>query len=151
MKHDTPEMEEHIHTRNPLVGWWRLLSCEIEFRDSGRREPMYATDARGYIYFGAEGRMITVIEATGRERPTDRNGFADAFLASAAYTGRYRLDGDRWTTRVDVAWNPWWTDTDQERMFRLESGQLHVESAWYSSPMHANQWVRACLSWTRGD
>lgn len=59
---------------------------------------MYATEPCGYIYFGAEGRMITVIEATGRKRPTDRNEFADALLASAAYTGRYRVDGNRWTT-----------------------------------------------------
>lgn len=133
-----------------MLGWWRLISSEIELRGSAVREPMYRTPPCGYLYFSDEGRMITVIEATGRARPGTQSELADAFLSTAAYTGKYCIEADRWTTHVDAAWTPWWTGTDQERSFRLESSWLHVVSAWYASPMHEGRMARACLTWMRG-
>jgi Lipocalin-like domain len=47
-----------------------------------------------------------------------------------AYTGIFRLEGDKWTTEVDVAWNPVWNGTDQVRSFKLDGGRRKVTSAW---------------------
>ena len=51
-----------------------------------------------------------------------------------AYTGLYRVEGDRLTTRVEVAWNEAWTGTDQTRIFRLESDKLYIETIPAPSP-----------------
>ena len=40
---------------------------------------------------------------------------ADLLSTLVAYTGTYRIEGDTWTTKVDVAWNPEWVGTEQVR------------------------------------
>ena len=45
-----------------------------------------------------------------------------------AYTGRYRLEGNMWVTKVDAAWNPAWDGTDQVRYFVLDGDHLEVTS-----------------------
>lgn len=50
-----------------------------------------------------------------------------------AYTGTVQLNGDRWTTKVDVAWNPAWHGTEQVRTFNLVGDRLEVTSAWGKS------------------
>jgi ABC-type Fe3+ transport system substrate-binding protein len=51
-------------------------------------------------------------------------------VIEAAYTGMYRLEGDKWLTKVDVAWNPEWVGTEQTRFFKLDGDRLHVTSTW---------------------
>jgi hypothetical protein len=50
-----------------------------------------------------------------------------------AYTGKYRMDGNRWITTVDVAWNPAWHGTEQVRSFELVGDRLTVTSMWQPS------------------
>jgi len=54
----------------------------------------------GYIIFTSEGRMTAYLEAENRKSPeTTRN----ALLLSGtmiAYSGKYRLEGDKWITRL---------------------------------------------------
>lgn len=135
--------------RTELLGWWRLVSCDVEFRDSGSREPMYQSQARGYIVFCPTGRMMTVIEAAGRTPPETELEHVAAMRSMAAYTGTYRVQGNDWVTLVDAAWNAGWTGTEQHRSFHLSEGQLHVVSDWYSSPLHGGRVVRALLNWER--
>jgi hypothetical protein len=45
-----------------------------------------------------------------------------------AFTGPYRVEGDRLTVKVDVAWNEAWIGTDQTRILRLEGDKLFIES-----------------------
>jgi hypothetical protein len=132
----------------PLVGWWELVSCEVQFQASGSRAPMYDAPARGLIVFGQDGRVMTVIEV---EQDTPRPDHLHRLPASRgmAYTGRYRVDGDRWLTEVDAALIEGWTGSIQERWFRVEADCLHVCSAWCVSPLHADQVVRAWLQWKR--
>jgi len=132
-----------------LQGWWRLLSSEVEFRDSHEREPMYGVPAQGYLIFTPEGRMMAYVEACGRKAPTTDKERAGAYHSMAAYSGRYRVEGDRWITSVDVAWNADWLGTEQDRRFLLQSDELFVVSPWYSSPLHADRVVCAHLHWAR--
>jgi hypothetical protein len=132
-----------------LLGWWRLLSCDVEFQDSGVREPMYGVPAHGYIVFGPEGRMMTVVAAAQPQTQRTQDERAAPLHSMAAYAGSYRIEAERWVTSVDVAWSADWTGTEQERSFRIESDRLHVVSPRYSSPLHDGRVVRACLVWTR--
>ena len=51
-----------------------------------------------------------------------------------AYTGMYRIEGDRWITKVDVAWNPEWVGTEQARNFKVEGDRLQVLTPWRVMP-----------------
>ncbi|MGO9175320.1 MAG: lipocalin-like domain-containing protein [Desulfobaccales bacterium] len=46
----------------------------------------------------------------------------------------YRREGDKWITKVDIAWNPKWIGTEQERFFRIDGKRLQVFSMWLISP-----------------
>src|SRR5689334_20432493 len=83
-----------------LLGWWQLVSCEVELRASGQRRPMYDAPARGYIVFAPDGRMMTVVEVLHR-RSNDNMPASRGM----AYTGRYQVTGDQWLTQVDAASN----------------------------------------------
>lgn len=69
---------------------------------------------------------------TGEERkaPKTDQDRADLLKSMFAYTGMYRLEGDKWITKVDVAWNPEWVDTEQVRFFRVDGNCLQVISSW---------------------
>jgi hypothetical protein len=56
-----------------------------------------------------------------------------------AYTGKYRLEGDKWITSVDVAWNPAWVGTEQSRNFKVEGNRLKVLTPWRIMPNWADK------------
>ena len=78
---------------------------------------------------------------------TDRVA-AIAFRTMFAYTGTVRLDGDRWATKVDVAWNPAWHGTEQIRTFKLDGDRLEVTSAWGMS-VNLGKITRGVVRWER--
>jgi hypothetical protein len=56
-----------------------------------------------------------------------------------AYTGTYRVEGDKWITKVEVAWNPEWVGTEQVRSFKVENGRLQVLTPWRVMPNWADK------------
>jgi lipocalin-like protein len=117
--------------REQMIGIWRLVSQEIEIRATGQKEPVMGRSPSGYAIFRAEGRVLT---GEGRKPPQTVQDRADLLNSMAAYTGMYRLEGDKWITKVDVAWNPEWVGTEQTRFFKLDGDRLHVTSTWRIMP-----------------
>jgi hypothetical protein len=51
-----------------LIGVWKLLSFDIEYQESSRREPFYGDVIPvGYIIFTPEARMMALMATCGRE------------------------------------------------------------------------------------
>lgn len=46
-----------------------------------------------------------------------------------AYSGLYRIEGDRFVTEVDVAWDRDWVGSRQIRFWRIEGDLLSIETA----------------------
>jgi hypothetical protein len=67
----------------------------------------------------------------------------------SAYTGKFRLDGDKFITKVDVAWNKAWVDTEQTRFWRFEGDRLHIISAPVPNPNVAGSSLIGYLVWER--
>ncbi len=116
--------------RAKLVGIWKLLSFETEFRDGSPRRAVYGQNPTGYIIFTAEGRMAAIIEGEGRKPAKTDEERAALLRTMFAYSGLYRLEGDKWITKVDVSWNPAWNGTDQLRFYKLDGDRLQVTSMW---------------------
>ena len=74
--------------------------------------------------------MMTIITGEGRKLPQTQEDRSAAWLTMLAYSGMYRLEGDKFITKVDVAWNEGWVGTEQTRFFKLEGDRLKISSAW---------------------
>jgi hypothetical protein len=116
--------------RAKILGTWRIVSYEWETQATGEREPIMGKNPTGYIIFTPEGRMMAIITGEGRKAPTTDQDRAGLLNSMVAYTGMYRLEGDKWITKVDVAWAPARLGTEQVRFFRFDGDRLQVISAW---------------------
>jgi hypothetical protein len=94
--------------------------------------------------------MMTVITGEGRKTPKTDQDRADIFKSLLAYSGRYRVEGDKFITKVEVSWNPAWVGTDQERFFKVDGDRLQVISAWVQSTTRPEKGTaRATINWER--
>jgi hypothetical protein len=73
-------------------------------------------------------RLIGIMTGEGRKPPQTDEDRLSSFRTMAAYSGLYRIEGNRLTTNVEVSWNEGWTGTDQTRIFRLEGDKLFLET-----------------------
>ena len=119
--------------RAKVLGIWKIISYEWEIQATGERQPIMGKIPTGYITFTTEGLMMAIITGEGRKAPNTDQDRAQLFRSMIAYSGRYRLEGDKWITKVDVAWTPARLGTEQVRFFRFDGDRLHVISAWAQS------------------
>ena len=119
---------------SPVQGVWSLVSYVVEVKETGESFAPMGDNPTGYVIFTAEGRLSFTLSAQGRQPATTAEERSDLLSSMIAYTGSYRLEGDRWITRVDVAWNPSWVGTEQTRFYRVENDQLIVSTPWRVMP-----------------
>jgi hypothetical protein len=131
--------------RAPIEGTWRLVSFEREYQAGGEREFPMGKVPNGYLLFLPEGRMAVVITGEGRKAPTTDQDRAELYNSLVAYTGKYRVDGDKWITTVDVSANPAWVGTEQTRTFRVTGSRLQEMTGWIARP--DNRMARAIISY----
>jgi len=110
-----------------LVGVWKLNSFVTEIVQTKERRNLYGANPNGYLIITPE-RFMSIVTADGRKPPQTDEDRINGFRTMYAYTGPYRVEGDRLTVKVEVAWNEAWIGTDQIRIFRLEADKLFIES-----------------------
>ena len=86
--------------REKVIGIWKLVSQEIEIQATGQKEPVMGRSPTGYAIFTAEGRVMFVLTGEGRKPPQTVQDRADLLNSMAAYTGMYRLEGEKWISSV---------------------------------------------------
>ena len=91
--------------------------------------------------------MMVVLTNEGRKAPKTDQDRGDLFNSVVAYTGMYRIEGDKWITKVDVAANPALLGTEQARFFRLDGKRLQEITAW--TPRSEKGMGRAVITWER--
>lgn len=119
--------------REKILGTWRVVSWETEWQATGEREQVYGKNPTGYLIFTSEGRFMCVLTGEGRNAPKTDEDRAALLKSVVAYTGMYRLDGDKWITKVDASWSPAWVGTEQERSFKIDGDRLQTFSPWIQS------------------
>ena len=133
-----------------LHGSWRLVSFETELQNSTERTQPWGADPKGSLMFGADGRMMVLVTAKTREPGNTDEKLVALFRTVMAYTGRYRIDGDRFITKIDACWNEAWNGTEQERLYMLDGDTLEIRTAWMPNPLVAGNPIgRGVLSFRR--
>jgi hypothetical protein len=133
-----------------LVGSWRLVAYELEVEGQEERRLPLGPNPRGRLVFTPEGRMIGLIAAADRTPGRSDAELAALHRSMLAYTGRYRVEGDRFVTSVDASWNEAWTGGEQVRSFALDGDRLDVVSPWARPPAKPEAPpARGLLRWVR--
>ena len=124
---------------NKVVGTWKLVSYEVEVQATGQKGPVMGEKPTGYVTFTPEGRVFFVLTGEARKPGKTDKERAELLNTLVAYSGTYSLEGDTWTTNVEVAWNPEWVGTKQVRSFKLDDKRLVVLTPWRIMPNWADK------------
>jgi hypothetical protein len=125
--------------RDKLIGTWKLESYEVEVQAPGQKGPVMGDHPTGYVAFLPEGRVFFVLTGEARKPAKTDQERAGLLNTLVAYTGTYRVEGDKWITKVEVAWNPEWVGTEQARSFKLDGERLQVLTPWRIMPNWADK------------
>jgi hypothetical protein len=113
-----------------LAGTWTLVSV-VNIRADGTRVEPYGEHPAGLLVLDAEGRYSIQIYRDGRPKfaANDKNrGTDDEYRAAVqgcnTHIGRYRVDGDVLTFRIEHASFPNWEGTEQKRTFSFDGDTL---------------------------
>ncbi len=139
-------MMQSADTANSLVGTWKLVSFQYEVERSDERRNVFDEHPVGVIILTAEGRLLTLITASNRAPIA---AASDLFDSMMAYSGLYRLQGNRLITRVDSAWHPAWVGTEQTRSFKYDGDTLSLMSDFQEHPKFPGQRVRGTVIWQK--
>lgn len=132
-----------------IVGTWKLVSVMYEDQETKALTPVFGDNPRGYQIATAHGRWIALATPSDRPVPTTDEQRAQAFRSMIAYSGRYRIEGNTVTTKVEVAWNEAWVGGEQVRYVRFEGDKLYIESPPMPHPNVDNRMVRVIVTWQR--
>lgn len=145
-----PQDDKHA----PVAGTWKLVSYVIEAQESGHIIKVMGETPSGYVAFLPSGRVFFMLTAEGRMPDPEHSAAGHALLLDTmvAYTGRYRIEDDKWITRVEVAWNPEWIGTEQTRHFKLDGDCLQVLTPWRLMPNWAEHGMtRSIINFQRAE
>jgi hypothetical protein len=114
--------------RSALIGSWKLVSWQV-IQEDGTARDVFGARPKGYLVITPEGRSIVVTTAEGRKGGMSDTERAALHKSMLAYSGRYRVEGGDFITKVEVSWNEDWNGTEQRRHFRIEGNRLSIDSA----------------------
>ena len=138
-----------------LVGTWRLVSWSIEVVESGEKLQQFGDNPPGYIHFTSDGRVFAVLTASDRKPVETEFDQIAAFGSLIAYTGRYRVEGNRLVTKVDVSADPAAVGTELVRFYKLMGDRLEITTAPFvsnkPSVSFGGRQIRSHLLWQRAE
>jgi hypothetical protein len=132
-----------------IIGTWKLVSVAYEDAASGERTPVYGAHPKGVQIATPEGRWLALMTAEGRGVPKSDDERARALKTMIAYTGRYRVEGDKVITKVEAAWNEAWVGTEQIRQIRFDGDKLFLQSPPMPHPNIDGKTVCVLVEWER--
>jgi hypothetical protein len=138
--------------KDKLIGSWKLVSAVSEELANGQKTNIYEGIPTGYISYGVDGRVITIITAGARTKPAGAVATAAEaealFRSMVAYAGSYTIDGNKIIHRPDVSWNETWTGTDQIREYKFDGERLILSTSPSPNPITGTMSVRT-LAWDK--
>jgi Lipocalin-like domain len=135
-------------TTKQLTGSWKLSSWTIQIIGGEASEP-FGPNPKGRVVFTSDGYVAFVIVAANR-KPAANDAESAALLKSLlVYTGKFAIDGDKFTTKVDISGNELLTGQDQVRFFKLEGHRMTIRTAEQVSSVYPGKKVVGTLTWER--
>jgi Lipocalin-like domain len=133
-----------------LIGTWKLTSWVTQVIGEDSREP-YGPNPKGRLVITPEGHWIVIITAANRQSSKTTDEKARLLDSMLAYSGKYRIDGNKVTTRVDMSSNEIYTgaNQDQIRFFRVEGDKLDIRTPEIASAVLPGKKIVGTLCFER--
>jgi Lipocalin-like domain len=136
-----------------LIGTWKLVSASSTTSTGERIEAPYGPDPAGFLTYGADGRMTSLISYGGRKPLSFGGGTrspqeeqAEAFNTFLAYGGRYTLGEDKVTHHVEISSIQNYANKDMVRSIKFEGDRITLTTP----PMAVNGKIQTIeLIWQR--
>ena len=133
-----------------LFGSWRLISFRLKvIGEDGEPKDVFGPNPIGRIIFSPEHRVVVFISRADRRPPMNPAEAAALLSSMTAYTGKFRLDGNKFITQVDGAWNEFYKGSEQVRYFELIGDTLSVRTPEQPSGILIGKRTVATLVWQR--
>jgi hypothetical protein len=134
-----------------LAGTYQLVSSSTRHLDTGAAEP--DENAKGFIMYGADGRMLVLITYGDRPRAESAAKLTDAqraglFRTMLAYGGSYEFDGKTVKHHVDICSDEVRCGTTLVRDVAVDGDRLIYTTAPQPSPLDGRMTV-VTLVWQR--
>lgn len=115
---------------NNLVGTWKLVSFNTEFEDGAPSRKLFGENPRGYLVYTAQGRQMVLIEAEGRKAATNEQERAALYQSLIAWSGAYRIEGNKHILNVDTSVNPAMVGSERVSEFKMDGDRVSFISPW---------------------
>lgn len=133
-----------------LVGSWRLVSYELRVvGEDGPARQVFGPHPFGRLILLPSHYMAAFISKPDLVPPTNEAESAALLSSMIAYTGKFRLEGDKFITEVDGAWNEIYKANEQIRYFTVEGNSLSIRTAEMASGVLPGKRVVSTLVWER--
>ncbi len=133
-----------------LIGSWRLVSFQIRAVDEDvPPRDVFGPRPFGRLVLTPEHTMAAFIAKPDRKPPATEAEAAALLSSMVAYTGKFRLDGDRFITTVDGAWNEIFKAREQVRLFRIDGNTLSIRTGEGPSGVLPGKVTVGTLVWER--
>ena len=108
-------------SQTSIVGSYKLISFETNI--DGEVKATFGNAPRGHIVITAT-RFAAVLTAETRKFGPSIEDRAALWDTVIAYTGPYRIEGDKLITSVEESWNESWNGKEQVRRWELLQNRL---------------------------
>jgi hypothetical protein len=133
-----------------LVGTWKLTS-ELMKLEEGDTLQAFGPNPKGRLVLTSDGHWMILITRADRAPAKTSDEKAALLDSMLAYSGKYTIDGDRITNRIDMSWNEIFTGVRQvqTRFFSVEDDKLVLRTGLIASAVRPGQKAESILTWER--
>ena len=112
-----------------LVGTWKLTGWVVQVIGEGTREP-FGPEPKGRLIMTQDGYWMVITTGANRRPAKTTDEKVALFDSVLAYSGKYTIEGDKITVRVDMSSNEVFKDANQvqTRFFKLEGDTLTIRT-----------------------
>jgi hypothetical protein len=107
-----------------LVGAWKLVSFKVQASDTEEIKDALGPKPLGRMILTASGYITNYRVADGRKPAQTDAERAQLLRTMAAWTGRYRVEGNKLLVKTDSAWNEEGTGSEHPRTYVVEGNRL---------------------------
>ena len=113
-----------------LVGTWKLTGWTLRVVGTTEDKDPFGPNPKGRLVLTSEGYWIVMITGANRRPAKTEEDKLALFDSVLAYSGKYTVEGDKITVRVDMSANEVFTGPSQvqTRFFTLDGDKLTVRT-----------------------
>jgi hypothetical protein len=133
-----------------IVGTWKLLTWVTSTEGGEKIEPFGSTP-KGRLVLTDKGHWLIIATHANRSQAKTSDEKAALLDSMLAYSGKYTINGDKITTRVDMTWNEVFSGAlqTQTRIFSIEGDKLTIRTGLIPSAIRPGQRADSVLTWQR--